>query len=39
MIPGVVTFVPMFVLATNLGLTDTLPGMILPFLGGRSGCS
>ena len=32
MIPGVVTFVPMFVLTTNLGLTDTLPGMFLPFL-------
>jgi multiple sugar transport system permease protein len=32
MIPGVVTFVPMFVLVTNLGLTNTLPGLILPFL-------
>ena len=39
MVPGVVTFVPLFVLTTNLGLTNTLPGMILPFLAGRSACS
>jgi len=32
MIPGVVTFVPMFVLVTNLGLANTLPALILPFL-------
>lgn len=32
MIPGVVTFVPLFVLTTNIGLTNTLPGMFLPFL-------
>ena len=32
MVPGVVTFVPLFVLVTNLGLTNTYPGMILPFL-------
>lgn len=32
MVPGVVTFVPMFVLTTNIGLTNTLPGMFLPFL-------
>jgi multiple sugar transport system permease protein len=32
MIPGVVTFVPLFVLTTNMGLTNTLPGMFLPFL-------
>jgi multiple sugar transport system permease protein len=32
MVPGVVTFVPMFVLTSNIGLTDTLPGMFLPFL-------
>ncbi|HEV7148615.1 MAG TPA: carbohydrate ABC transporter permease [Pedococcus sp.] len=32
LIPGVVTFVPLFVLVTNLGLTDTMPGLILPFL-------
>jgi multiple sugar transport system permease protein len=37
MIPGVVTFVPMFILTTNLGLTDTLPGMFLPFLAGPFG--
>ena len=32
MIPGVVTFVPLFVLVANIGLIDTLPGLILPFL-------
>jgi multiple sugar transport system permease protein len=32
MVPGVVTFVPLFVLTTNLGLTNTLPGMFMPFL-------
>jgi len=32
MIPGVVTFVPLFVLVANAGLIDTLPGLILPFL-------
>ena len=32
MVPGVVTFVPMFVLTTNIGLTNTLPGMFLPFM-------
>jgi len=32
MIPGVVTFVPLFVLVANAGLVDTLPGMFLPFL-------
>ncbi len=32
MIPGVVTFVPLFVLVANAGLVDTLPGLILPFL-------
>jgi multiple sugar transport system permease protein len=32
MIPGVVTFVPLFILTTNLGLTNTLTGMVLPFL-------
>lgn len=32
MVPGVVTFVPLFVLVTNMGLTNTLPGLILPFL-------
>ena len=37
MVPGVVTFVPMFVLTTNIGLTNTLPGMILPFVAGPFG--
>jgi multiple sugar transport system permease protein len=32
LVPGVVTFVPLFVLVTNLGITNTLPGLILPFL-------
>lgn len=32
MIPGVVTFVPLFVLVANAGLVDSLPGLILPFL-------
>jgi multiple sugar transport system permease protein len=32
MIPGVVTFVPLFVLVANIGLINTLPGLILPFL-------
>ncbi len=37
MVPGVVTFVPLFVLTTNIGLTDTLPGMFLPFIAGPFG--
>jgi multiple sugar transport system permease protein len=37
MVPGVVTFVPLFVLTTNIGLANTLPGMILPFLAGPFG--
>ena len=32
LIPGMVTFVPQFVLAANAGLVDTLPGLFLPFL-------
>ena len=32
MIPGVVTFVPLFVLVANAGLIDSLPGLFLPFL-------
>jgi multiple sugar transport system permease protein len=32
MVPGVVTFVPLFVLTANLGLINTYPGLILPFL-------
>ena len=37
MIPGVVTFVPLFILTTNIGLTNTLPGMFLPFVAGPFG--
>jgi multiple sugar transport system permease protein len=37
MIPGVVTFVPLFVLTANLGLVNTLTGMALPFLAGPFG--
>lgn len=32
MIPGVVTFIPLFVLVANMGLLNTLPGLFLPFL-------
>ncbi|SDH31231.1 carbohydrate ABC transporter permease [Agrococcus jejuensis] len=32
MIPGLVTFVPLFVLVVNAGLADSLLGLILPFL-------
>jgi multiple sugar transport system permease protein len=32
MVPGVVTFVPLFVLAANLGLVNSYAGLILPFL-------
>jgi multiple sugar transport system permease protein len=32
LIPGMVTFVPLFVLVANLGLVDSYPGLILPFL-------
>ncbi|MET0812463.1 MAG: carbohydrate ABC transporter permease [Microbacterium sp.] len=37
MVPGVVTFVPLFVLTANLGLINTYPGLILPFLVGPLG--
>ncbi|GIH96850.1 carbohydrate ABC transporter permease [Planobispora siamensis] len=37
MVPGAVTFVPLFVLISNLGLVDTHLGMILPFLAGPFG--
>ncbi|WP_163509035.1 carbohydrate ABC transporter permease [Fodinicola acaciae] len=37
MVPGMVTFVPSFVLVSNLGMSDTLAGMILPFLAGPFG--
>lgn len=32
MVPGLVTFVPLFVLVVNAGLADSLLGLILPFL-------
>ena len=32
MVPGVVTFVPLFVLVTKMGLLNTYPALILPFL-------
>lgn len=37
MIPGVVTFVPLFVLVSNLGMVNTFPGLIFPFLAGPFG--
>jgi multiple sugar transport system permease protein len=37
MVPGVVTFVPLFVMTTKMGLSNTLTGMILPFLAGPFG--
>lgn len=32
MVPGMATFIPQFVLVSNLNLTNTYPGLILPFL-------
>lgn len=32
MVPGVVTFVPLFVMVSRLGLVDTYAGLILPFV-------
>ncbi len=32
MVPGVVTFVPLFVLVSKIGLLNTYPALILPFL-------
>ena len=37
MVPGVVTFVPLFVMVTKMQLSNTLLGMILPFLAGPFG--
>jgi multiple sugar transport system permease protein len=37
MIPGMVTFVPLFVLVSNIGLVNTYPGLILPYLAGPFG--
>ena len=32
MVPGVVTFVPLFVMVSKLGLVNTYPALILPFI-------
>lgn len=37
MVPGVVLFVPQFVLVSNLGLANSYAGMVLPFLAGPFG--
>ncbi|GIF50970.1 carbohydrate ABC transporter membrane protein 2 (CUT1 family) [Asanoa ferruginea] len=37
MVPGMVTFVPQFVLVSNMGLTNSYAGLILPFLVGPFG--
>jgi multiple sugar transport system permease protein len=37
MVPSVVTFMPLFVLTSNLGLVNTHAGLILPFLVGAFG--
>ncbi|MEV4862962.1 carbohydrate ABC transporter permease [Streptomyces ossamyceticus] len=37
MIPGLVTFVPLYVLVSNMQLTGSLLGLILPFLAGPFG--
>lgn len=37
MVPGVVTFVPLFVLVSNMGLVNTFPGLIFPFVAGPFG--
>ena len=37
MVPGMVTFVPQFVLVSNMGLANSYAGLILPFLAGPFG--
>ncbi len=37
MVPGVVTFVPLFVLISKLGMVSTYPALILPFLAAPMG--
>jgi multiple sugar transport system permease protein len=37
MVPGMVTFVPLFVLVSNLGMVNSYPGLILPWLAGPFG--
>lgn len=37
MVPGMVVFVPLFVIVSNMGLTNSYPGLILPYLAGPFG--
>lgn len=37
MIPGLVTFIPQYILIVNMGLANTIPALILPFLAGPFG--
>lgn len=37
MVPGMVTFVPLFVLVVNMGMLNTYPALILPFVAGAFG--
>jgi multiple sugar transport system permease protein len=37
MVPSVVTFMPLFIVVSNLGLANTHAGLILPFLAGAFG--
>lgn len=37
MVPGTVTFIPLFILTSNMGLTNTYGGLIIPFLAGAFG--
>lgn len=37
MVPALVTFMPLFVLVSNMNLVNTYPGLILPTLAGPSG--
>lgn len=37
MVPGIVTFVPLFVVVSKLGMVSTYPALILPFLAGPLG--
>ena len=37
MVPAGITLIPNFILMSNLGLVNTYPGLILPFLAGPFG--
>ncbi|MEU4232914.1 carbohydrate ABC transporter permease [Nonomuraea sp. NPDC026600] len=37
MVPGVVTFIPLFVVVSKLGMVSTYPALIIPFLAGPMG--